>query len=125
MTTGMRVFLIVGSVLTCTYVLIKIRNSKMKTENSLFWISFSAVLVLLGVFPGIAEWFAGLLGVQSTVNLVFLVIIFLLLIKAFLQDQKAAQTEVKLVHLVQRYAIERKEENDQNKKSLSGEKNDN
>ena len=64
MTTGMRVFLIIGSVLSCAYVLRKIRKSKMKTENSLFWIFFSGILVLLGLFPGIADWFAGLLGVR-------------------------------------------------------------
>ena len=107
MTTGMRVFLIIGSVLSCAYVLRKIRKSKMKTENSLFWIFFSGILVLLGVFPRIADWFAGLLGVQSTVNLVYLVIIFLLVIKVFLQDQKTAQTEAKMTYLTQTYAIDR------------------
>ena len=81
MTTGMRIFLIAGSVLSCVYVLSKIRKSKMRMENSIFWIFFSVILVVLGIFPGIAEWFAGLLGVQSTVNLVYLVIIFLLVLK--------------------------------------------
>ena len=84
----------------------------MKTENSVFWIFFSLVLVLLGLFPGIADWFAKQLGVQSTVNLVFLVVIFLLVIKVFLQDQKAAKTESRLIHMVQTYAIDRKEEED-------------
>lgn len=107
MTTGMRLFLIIGSVLSCGYVLRKIRKSKMKTENSLFWLFFSFILVLLGIFPGIADWFAGLLGVQSTVNLVYLVIIFLLVIKIFLQDQKEAQTEARITWLTQTYAIDR------------------
>ena len=111
MTTGMRIFLIAGSLLSCAYVLSKIRRSKMKTENSLFWIFFSVILVILGLFPGIADWFAGLLGVQSTVNLVYLVIIFLLLIKVFFQDQRAARTEAQLLHLTQTYAIDRDEEN--------------
>ena len=112
MTTGMRIFLIIGSVLSCVYVLRRIRKSKMKTEDSVFWIFFSAILVLLGIFPGIADWLAGLLGVQSTVNLVYLIIIFLLLIRVFVQDQKVARAEAQLVHLVQAYAIDReKEEN--------------
>ncbi len=110
MSTGMRIFLIVGSVLSCTYVLRKIRKSRMKTEDSLFWIFFSFVLVLLGIFPGIADWFAGLLGVQSTVNLVYLVIIFLLIIKVFLQDQKAAKTESQVINLAQRYAIDQEKQ---------------
>ncbi len=113
MTTGMRIFLIVGSVLSCVYVLRRIRKSKMRTEDSIFWLFFSVILVLLGIFPGIAGWLAGLLGVQSTVNLVYLIIIFLLLIRVFVQDQKVARTEAQLVHLIQTYAIERKEEVEQ------------
>ena len=115
MTTAMRIFLIAGSLLSCAYVLLKIRKSRMRTEDSLFWIFFSVVLVLLGVFPGIADWFAGLLGVMSTVNLVFLVIIFLLVIKVFLQDQKAAKTEEKLADLARAWAIDRKEREDTGK----------
>lgn len=114
MSTGLRIFLIIGSVLSCAYVLRKIRKSRMRTENSLFWILLSFVLVLLGIFPEIAGWFAKLLGVESTVNLVFLVIIFLLVIKIFLQDQKMAQTEARLTSLVQKYAIDEKEEKQEN-----------
>ena len=110
MSTGMRIFLIIGSVLSCIYVLRGIRKSRMKTENSLFWIFFSVILVILGLFPGIADWFAGMLGVQSTVNLVYLIIIFLLVIKVFLQDQKTAKTEAQIVYLTQTYAIDRDEE---------------
>ena len=115
MTIGLRIFLIAGSVLSCAYVLSRIRRSKMRTENSLFWIFFSLILVLMGLFPGIPEWFAGLLGVQSTVNLVYLVIIFLLVIKVFLQDQKAARTESQVTHLVQNYAMDRKKREDRDR----------
>jgi len=85
-------------------------------ESSLFWLFFSFVMVLLGVFPGIAESFASLLGVQSPANLVFLIVIFLFAIKIFLQDQKLARTEANLTHLAQKYAIHRKEETEEQKK---------
>ena len=112
MTTGLRIFLITGSLLSCVYMLRKIRKSRMKAEDSIFWIFFSVILVALGVFPGIAIWFAGLLGVQSPVNLVFLVIVFLLLIRVFMQDQKLAKTEAQITQLAQRYAIDREKEAD-------------
>ena len=70
----------------------------------------------MGVFPGIAVFFAGLLGVQSPVNLVYLVIIFLLVVKVFLQDQDNARTESKLVYLTQTYAIDQKEKNEEGEK---------
>ena len=106
MTTAMRVMLIAGSVLTALYVLVRIRRNKMQTENSLFWIFFSLILVILGIFPQVAHWFAGLLGFISTVNLVYLVIIFLLVVKVFLQDQRLAKTEAQLTRLAQTYAID-------------------
>ena len=42
-------------------------------------------------------------------------IIFLLVIKVFLQDQKAAKTEEKLADLAQAWAIDRKEREDAGK----------
>ena len=102
---GLRGMLIAGSVLAAAYVLRKIRRNKMSMESSVFWILFSCVLVMLGIFPGIAEWFARLLGIQSTVNLVYLVVIFLLLVKVFLQDQRIAKLEHQTAGLAQRFAI--------------------
>ena len=107
MPTGLGIFLIVGSVLTAVYVLSRIRKSKMSMESSVFWILFSLVLVALGIFPDIAVWFASLLQVQSTVNLVYLVIIFLLLVKVFVQDQRIARLEGQATRLTQTYALDR------------------
>ncbi len=105
MSWGLRIVLIAGSLMAAVYVLRKIRRNKMSMESSVFWILFSGVLVLLGIFPGIAEWFAQLIGVQSTVNLVYLVVIALLLIKVFLQDQRIARLEHQVTGLAQRFAI--------------------
>ena len=110
MPLGLGIFLIVGSVLTAVYVLGRIRKSKMSMESSVFWILFSLVLVILGVFPDIAVWFASLLQVQSTVNLVYLVIIFLLLVKVFVQDQRIARLEGQTTRLTQTYALDRIDE---------------
>ena len=110
MPLGLGIFLIVGSVLTAVYVLIRIRKSKMSMESSVFWILFSLVLVVLGIFPDIAVWFASLLQVQSTVNLVYLVIIFLLLVKVFVQDQRIARLEGQATRLTQTYALDRIDE---------------
>ncbi len=105
MPLGLRIFLIAGSVLAAVYVLRKIRKSRMSMETSIFWILFSIVLVVLGIFPDIAAWFAGLMGIQSTVNLVYLVIIFLLLVKVFTQDQRTARLERQMTGLTQSVAL--------------------
>ena len=47
MSWAMRVLLIIGSVITAFYVLKKIRRSRMRTEDSLFWLLFALILVML------------------------------------------------------------------------------
>ena len=105
MSIVMRLLLFAGSVLMLCYVLFCVRRSRMRTEDSLFWVFFSLILLFLAVFPSAAETVAGWLGVISTVNLVYLVIIFILLVKLLLTDQKVSRLEAKLTHLMQEYAV--------------------
>ena len=110
MSWSMRILLLLGSVMTAVYVLRKVRKSKMRTEASVFWLLFSVVLVLLGLFPeiaiGVSEW----VGIQSPANLVYLVVIFLLIIKLFLMDHQIAKLQDQLVHVAQHIAMEELEE---------------
>ncbi len=111
MSIAMRVLLIAGSVLTAVYVLLGVRRSRMRTEDSVFWLLFSVILVLMGVFPGAVMAFAEWIGVQSAANLVFLVIIFLLILKIFLMDQRISRLQQQSARIAQRMAIdERREE---------------
>lgn len=112
MSLTLRILLILGSVLTCVYVLFRIRKSKMKAEDSIFWLLFSLVLVLLGAFPGIMTWLANLVGVVSSVNLLYLIILFLLILKIFRQDQRIAKQQARITNICQRYALDELERRD-------------
>lgn len=112
MSTELCAVLITGSVFFCIYVLRKIRYSKFKIEDSIFWICFSFVLVLVSVFPDILTTGAKRLGVVSPVNFVFLIIIFLLLLKIFLLSRKVSKLEDKLKQLIQKIAKENIKERD-------------
>ena len=74
MTLSLKVVLIVISILTCFYIARKLRKSQMNINDTVFWIFFALVLVLLSVFPGIAGWGADVLGFQADVNFVFVVV---------------------------------------------------
>ena len=65
----------------------------------------SLLFVLLSVFPGAVDWLSRTLNVASPINLVFLVVIFLLLIKIFAMDRKIAKTEHQLTEMTQKIAI--------------------
>ena len=110
MSWAMRVLLIIGSVITAFYVLKKIRRSRMRTEDSLFWLFFALILVILGVFPGIAIGVSEWIGVQSPANLVFLVVIFLLIVRVFMMDQQLSKLRQQVTNTMQRVAIDELEE---------------
>lgn len=108
MTMVLRVMLICASVLTTVMMMRKIRHSKVQIEDSLFWVLFSLLLVVLSVFPGLADAMAGLVGTMSTVNFIFLFIIFILMVKLFNMTIKMSQLETRLKELVQRIALDEK-----------------
>lgn len=102
----LRVVLILASLGTTFLMIKRIRQSKLQIEDSIFWIVFSLLLIILSVFPGLADLLANALGIYSTVNFVFLFFIFILLIKQFLLTIKLSQMETKMRGLAQKLAIE-------------------
>ena len=108
MSTAMRVLLIVGSVMMAIYVLRRVRKSRMRTEDSVFWFVFSLVLVLMGLLPKLVTGLAELIGVMSAANLVFLIVIFLLIIKLFMMDQRISALQRQVTDTAQRVAIKEK-----------------
>lgn len=103
--TIIRVCLIVGSLVTAIYVLMRVRRAKVQIEDTIYWLLFSAVLLVLAVFPGIAYWASGLLGFQSPINFVYVVIIFLLLAKQFFLSIRVSQMDSKLRILTEQVAL--------------------
>ena len=66
---------------------------------------FSAALLILAIFPGIAYWAANLLGFMSPINFVYVVIIFLLLAKQFFMSIKLSQLDSKVRILTEQVAL--------------------
>lgn len=106
MSITLRIILIIVSVFTFLYVMRRINKSQMQITDSIYWILFSVVLVILSIFPQIVDLIKDLLGIASAVNCIFLVIIFLLIMKIFGMSIKVSQLENKIVGLTQRYAID-------------------
>ncbi len=121
LTNVLRVFLFLASVFISIWILRKIRKAKAKVEDSLFWILFSFMLIVLSLFPQIAYWLSGLLGVQSPVNFVFLAVLFAMILKIFRLSIRVSQMESKQQELAQRYAIDRLSESEALRKQSKGE----
>ena len=116
MSVELRVLLIVISILTLGFIIKKIRQSKLEIEYAIFWIVFSFLLIILSIFPGIVYWLTDLLDISSPVNLVFLFIIFVLVLKEFMATIELSLLSRKIKELVQQIAISEREKEEQKKK---------
>ena len=109
MSVFLRIILIVVSVMTFIYISRKLKKSQLQVMDAFFWIVFSFVLMVIGVFPGIAMFFAKVVGVQSPVNFVYLVVIFLLLLRTFMLTIRISFLEEKVKNLIEEIAIRENE----------------
>lgn len=105
---ALRILMILGAVFLMVFMIKKIRQAKVKIEYTVFWIIFSGILVLMGIFPQLFYWVSELLGFQAPINMIYLVIIFVLIVKLFLISVQISQLENKVDSLTQQVAIDRK-----------------
>ena len=110
MTVTLRIFLIIASLLTVIWILRKIRKMKVKMEDAIFWLVFSALIIVLAIFPEISYWLSKLLGIESPANLVFLFVICLLLEKIFTLSIITSQLEEKVSILSAEVALRSQDE---------------
>ncbi len=106
MTPGFRILLLAAALLMLWFVLHNIRRSKLVIADSLFWFAFSAVFLLLALFPEVSFWTAAQLGIQSPVNLVYLVIIAILVWHQFRATLRISAMNSKIEELAQQVALD-------------------
>lgn len=105
MSLALRILLSVVSVFSMVIMMRKIRHSKFQIEYAIFWILFSVLLIVMAIFPNLAIYLAHAIGIQSPVNMIFLVIIFILMAKLFYLNIHVSQLEYKVKELVQKLAL--------------------
>ncbi len=109
MTTLFRIILIVVSLSTFGVIVQKIRRSRMRIEDSIFWVILCLMFVVFALFPSVADGLAALLGIYSTANFLFLFTIFILIMKLFSMSMAISSLETKLKELAQKNALEKLE----------------
>lgn len=113
MSPVLRLVLIVGSLLALWVVINRVRKKKIRIADSVYWVVCAVLMILFAVFPGIAFFFAGLLGFLSPSNFVFCMIIVLMLVKLFNMACDISKLTDKVEQLAQELALHEKENEDQ------------
>ena len=109
MSVGLRVLLIVVSLIVMVFVTRKIKRTDFVVEDSFFWIALSVLFLIISIFPKICYKLSELIGFESPSNFIFLSIIFLLLAKEFFMSVKVSKLQIKMANLIQEMAIESNE----------------
>lgn len=101
----LRCLLIVFSILFICYVIKKVNSKKLQTQFSLVWLLIALILIIIAIFPQIVYFTAGLLGIEVSSNLVYLIgIICLMFIQLNLTVKVSKQSD-DIKNLVQMFAI--------------------
>lgn len=117
MSTTLRVILIIGSFISFFLCVKKIKQSKLKVENSVTWMVGSIILILMSIFSNVVSWLSTKLGFVAPVNFVFLVIIAFLLIQLFIDNLHITELNEKIKDLNHYIALkEHKKESIENLK---------
>ena len=105
MSNSLRTILLIAAAVSACWILYQIRRLKIKLDHAIYWIVFAVLLAVLGIFPEFTYWLTRKLGMISPANLIFLVIIFLLLVKVFTLSMLTSQLEDKITVLSAEVAL--------------------
>lgn len=101
----LRASLVIGAVAALFVVGKQVKKQKILVEDAVFWVVLAVVFVVIAIFPDIAINLAHALGFMSASNFVYLVIISLLLWKAFTNSAEISRLRTKVNELAQEIAL--------------------
>lgn len=105
MSVILRSVLLIAAAFSIGWIMHRIRKSKVRLEDSIFWIGTGVILGILGLFPEISYRMARLFGFQSASNFVFFLMICLLFEKILTLSIIHSQMEDKYVVMVAEMAL--------------------
>ena len=86
-------------------ILVLIRRDRLPISHSLWWLTVSALIAVLGLFPGLIDRLAGWVGIAYPPSLLFMLAIQTLLVKVLLEDLEVATNRRRLLRLAQKTAM--------------------
>ena len=107
MSPALRIILLISAVAVAIFMLRNVKRSKMRIEDTLFWVILTAIVLIIGIFPQIVGFFSTTLGFASEQNFVFLFFIFVALMNGYFTSRTNSDLETKVKELTQQIALDR------------------
>ncbi|MCF0246658.1 MAG: DUF2304 domain-containing protein [Ileibacterium sp.] len=96
---------IIASLLTFVYVILRIRKHGLNIEDSITWILWSILLLIVSFFPQISIFVSNALGFISPSNFILVLFIFFLYIMVFTQNIEISKLKGKQQDLIQKLSL--------------------
>ena len=100
---------IVAALFTLGLVIEMLRRRQLRERHAIWWLIAGLLALIIGVFPQVLVWAAGVIGVEIPTNLVFFVSILILFLVSIQHSSELTQLESKTRTLAERYAIQQLE----------------
>jgi hypothetical protein len=105
MTLASYLFGIFTALLTLFVVIELLRRRRLRERHAIYWLIAGALALLVGVFPQVLDWAAGLVGIAVPTNLVFFVSIFVLFFVCIQHSTELTALETKTRVLAEDVAL--------------------
>ncbi len=105
MSITLRLGLVIGAAVIFALVCVQVSRRRIRVSDSVFWVVFSAILLLIAIVPQIAFGLAQLMGIVSPSNLVFAVMLGILIVIDIQSSSKISMLTDRLQDLASRVAL--------------------
>ena len=105
MNTELQLVFIFASIATLIYIILKIRKHKLNIDDSIIWIIWGILLLIISVFPDLCYSVSRKLGFQSTSNFILTLFTFFSYIILFFQNIQISLLKEKNKELTQKISI--------------------
>lgn len=96
---------IVAAVFTLAVVIEMLRRRRLRERHAVWWLVAGFLALIIGVFPGVLEWAAALVGVEVPTNLVYFVSLFVLFLVCIQHSAELTKLEDKVRVLAEKAAL--------------------
>lgn len=95
---------ILSALITLGIVIELLRRRRLRERHAIWWLLSGVLALIVGIFPGLLVWAAGLVGVEAPTNLVFFVSIAILVLVSIQHSSELTRLEEKTRTLAERLA---------------------
>ena len=101
----LQIFAVLAVLVFLAVLVILLRKNRLSLKYSLLWLFSGIVLLILSLFPGLLDSFSRLIGVYSSVNALFAVLIGCIILLMISFTAIVSKEKKEIVRLVQEMAL--------------------